>query len=496
MYRHQSIDAAERIVKSEMRMGRWVFAVLLACTCVSAAAQDTPAPTPSAPDSGSNPELTRRGQAEAVAAPAKADTVPLIVPKGTALQVALGNEVRVRKVGQPIHGHIVEPVYAFDRLVVPVGSDVNGQITEIEPISAGKRTLDALDANFTPAHKISVQFTELVLANGEHISIRTVVTPGSGEPIRFITAADENHKGVKDAAAQKAKEAKEQAKAEWNTAMQQVKQPGKVHKIERYAIAQLPVHPQYVDAGTVYFAELQDALSFGTEPLSAEVAASVGTAPPPGSFVHARLVTSLSSATSHNGDEVEAVFARPLFDDGRLIYPQGTLLKGTVLQARPAGYMSRSGQLRIVFHDVVLQDGVASKIQASLEGVQGASSQNLVLDAEGGAKANPPKTRFLTTTISVGLGAASFLGDTFGDTGPRAAGGATGFKLVGIVIGLTVHSTALGMAMGALGVTRSIYTNFIARGRDVVFPKNTAMQIGVGIREERPAKPVGTSSKR
>ena len=197
------------------------------------------------------------------------------MPKGTALQVALGNEVRVQKVGQPIHGRIVEPVYAFDRLVVPVGSDVNGQITEIEPISAGKRTLDALDANFTPAHKISVQFTELVLANGEHISIRTVVTPGSGEPIRFITAADESHKGVKDAASQKAKEAKEQAKAEWNTAMQQVKQPGKIHKIERYAIAQLPVHPQYVDAGTVYFAELQDPLSFGTEPLSAE-ARSVG----------------------------------------------------------------------------------------------------------------------------------------------------------------------------------------------------------------------------
>jgi hypothetical protein len=472
-------------------MGRFIFAILLAFTCISAAAQDTPAPPAFTPDSGSNPALTRRGQAEPIA-----ETIPLIVPKGTALQVALGNEVRVQKVGQPIQGHIAEPVYAFDRLVVPVGSDVNGQITEIEPVSVEKRMLDALDANFTPTHKISVQFTELVLANGEHIPIRTVVTPGSGEPIRFITAADENPKGVKDAASQKAKEAKEQAKAEWNTAMQQVKQHGKIHKIERYAISQLPVHPQYVDAGTVYFAELQDPLSFGTEPLSTEAAASVGTAPPPGSFVHARLVTSLSSATSHNGDEVEAVIARPLFDDGRLIYPQGTLLKGTVLQARPAGYMSRSGQLRIVFRDVVLQDGVASKIQASLEGVQSASAQNVVLDAEGGAKANPPKTRFLTTTISVGLGAASFLGDTFGDTGPRAAGGATGFKLVGIVVGLTVHSTALGMAMGALGATRSVYTNFIARGRDVVFPKNTAMQIGVGVREERQAKPVGASSKK
>jgi hypothetical protein len=446
-------------------MRLWMFAVLVGFSCLSAAAQDEPASTG-----------------------AKVETLTLAVPKGTALQVALDIEVRVQRVGQPIHGHIVEPVYAFDRLVVPVGSEVNGNITEIEGVSAGIRTLDALDANLTPARKISVKFTELVLANGEHIAVNTIVTPGSGEPIRFVTAADENPKGVKDAASQKAHEAKEEAKKEWNTAMQQVKQPGKVHKIERYAIAQLPVRPQYIDAGTVYFAELQEPLNFGTERLTPELAAWIGSTPPPGSFVHARLLSSLSSSTSHNGDEVDAVISRPLFDHGRLIYPQGTLLKGTVLQARRAGYMSRSGQLRIVFHDVVLQDGVATKVQASLEGVQSANAQNVALDAEGGAKANPPKTRFLTTTISVGLGAASFLGDTFGDTGPRAAGGATGFKLVGIVIGLTVHSTAVGMAMGALGGTRSIYTNFIARGRDVVFPKNTAMQIGVGVRESSQPK--------
>ncbi len=206
------------------------------------------------------------------------------------MQVALDKEVRVQRVGQPIHGHVVEPVYAFDRLVVPVGSEVNGNITEIEGVSAGKRMLDALDADFTPARKISVKFTELVLANGERIPVNTIVTPGSGEPIRFVTAADENPKGMKDAASQKAHEAKEEAKKEWNTAMQQVKEPGKIHKIERYAIAQLPVRPQYIDAGTVYFAELQEPLNFGTEPLTPELAASIGSTPPPGSFVHARLL--------------------------------------------------------------------------------------------------------------------------------------------------------------------------------------------------------------
>src|ERR1700722_15807945 len=110
-------DAVERIVNSEITMGRLVFAVLLAFTCISATAQDTPAPPASTPDSGSNPALTRRGQAEPIAAPAKAETIPLIVPKGTALQVALRNEVRVQRVGLRMHCSKEEQGYASDWLV-------------------------------------------------------------------------------------------------------------------------------------------------------------------------------------------------------------------------------------------------------------------------------------------------------------------------------------------------------------------------------------------
>src|ERR1039458_4582099 len=48
--------------------------------------------------------------------------VPLTVPKQTSLQVALDKELRVRKVGQSVSARLVDPVYAFDRLVVPGGS--------------------------------------------------------------------------------------------------------------------------------------------------------------------------------------------------------------------------------------------------------------------------------------------------------------------------------------------------------------------------------------
>jgi len=305
-----------------------------------------------------------------------------------------------------------------------------------------------------------------------------------------VTAADDagKKKGAKDAASEKAQQAKAQAKQEWDAAMQQVKEPGKVHRVERYAVEQLPVHPHYIDAGTVYFAELQEPLDFGTEPLTPEIASSMGNLPPTGSFVHALLVTPLDSATTQKGDAVDAILSQPLFDGKNLILPQGSRIKGTVVEVQPARYLSRGGQLRIVFREMVLQDGIANKIQANLEGVQGASSQNVTLDSEGGARATPPKTRFLTTTVSVGLGTASFLGDTFGDTGPRASGGATGFKLVGIALGVAVHSQALGMAMGALGATRSIYTNFVARGHELVFPKNTVMQIGISVRPAAPSQ--------
>ena len=77
-------------------------------------------------------------------------TIPLTVPKGTAVQVVLDKEVRIQKVGQSVHGRLAESVYAFDKLVVPVGTEVTGQITQLEGISGGKRTLDALNAISLP----------------------------------------------------------------------------------------------------------------------------------------------------------------------------------------------------------------------------------------------------------------------------------------------------------------------------------------------------------
>ena len=438
------------------------------------------------------PALSHR-PAEAPGMAVTPQTVPLTAPKGTPLHVALDQEVRVAKPGQPIQGHVVDPVYAFDKLVIPVGTKVSGQITRIEDVSTGKRTEAALDADFTPSHKVQVEFNQITLPDGKLLPVRTIVTPGSGNVVEFVSAKDHGN-GMKDAAAERTRQAKQEAKQEWESAMQQVKQPGKMHRLERFALGELPAHAQYIDAGTMYFAELQDPMDFGTETLTPEVASTLGQTPPDGSVVQARLLTPLSSATTHQGDSVEAIVSRPLYDGDHLIIPQGSFLEGTVIQAHPARHPGRNGQLRIAFREIRLDNGVEKKVQATLAGVEAQKAENVRLDSEGGARSTSPSSRFLTTGLEVGLGGASFLGDSFGEVGPRAAGGAGGYKLIGIGLGLAVHSQPFGMAMGAFGATRSIYANFIARGHEVVFPKNTAMSISVGTHATANPSPASPSS--
>ena len=407
--------------------------------------------------------------------------IPLTVPKGTPIQIVVVNETRIRGVGQGVRGRVVQPVYAFDKLVIPTGTEALGRITKIDPIPGKKRALAILNADFTPAHTVELEFDELVLPNGEHLSLSTVVSPGSGQILQLISSAEKGKKTVNEVAAEKIKEAKHQAKQEWEAAMGQVKKPGRMHRLKRRFVAELPIHPQYIDAGTLYFVEVEVPLDFGMEELTPETASSMGTVPPEGSLVRALLVTPLSSATTQKDEEVEAVVSQPLFDGKRLVLPQGSRLKGSVVQVQPARYMHRNGQLRIVLHQLLLPGGVEELVLASLEGIQAAKADNVKLDSEGGAEATSPKTRYLEVAIALGLGVASFGGDA-DDLINHAAGGANGFGVLGMALGASVRSRSLGYTMGAYGAAMSLYTHFISRGRDVVFPKNTAMEIGIGQR--------------
>jgi type IV secretory pathway VirB10-like protein len=468
-----------------MKLAFLIGAIFLACSCPGwTLAQDANPPAGSSASPDANPALKHRPPDHPEAPRAViAENIDLAVPKGSGLQVILDREIRVQKAGQPIVARLIEPVYSFDKLLLPVGTEVTGRISQIERVPTGRRIFAALDGNFTPSRKITVEFNDLSLPDGKHLPIRTAVAPGSGQVIRFVTAAEnQKKKNVKDVVTEKEKQAKEEARRQFRSAMQQVKQPGKLHRLARYAVEQLPVHPQYIDAGTTYVAELGESLEFGSEPLTPQIAASMNSEIPAGTLVHALLSTPLNSAITRNGAEVQAVLARPVVNDGKLILPQGSVLKGSVVQVQPAHHWKHNGQLRFVFRDLVPPNGIASKVEAVVQGVQSGRADNLQLDSEGGAETKTSKTRYLRSGIAVGLAAATHEDETLN----RSEGGAGGFRVVGIIIGVTVHSQSLAIAIGALGASRSIYNNFIARGTEVVFAKHTPIEIGVDVRSPAP----------
>lgn len=72
--------------------------------------------------------------------------------------------------------------------------------------------------------------------------------------------------------------------------------------------------------------------------------------------------------------------------------------------------------------------------------------------------------------------------------GASAANGVSGFHLVGMIISIAARSRLVAAGFGAYGAANAIYSHFLARGRDVVYPKDMAMVIGLGTREgNRPA---------
>lgn len=458
------------------------------------------------PDSILGQTLTRRpeqptsdGSVTSIPQPAP-KSILLSVPTSTALKVVLDQTVRIRRVGQSIHGTIVEPVYAFDQVVVPAGAAIAGEISAIDPVPKKRRIVAAMNGELSPSRQVHIVFTDLLLADGRHVPVKTDVSLGSGEVLQFLPASEtkdrQGRNSVKNIVSREIGEAERAVKTDWEAVKTTLNEPGKMQKGRRFAIAQLPYHPQYMDSGTNFTVHLQCPMEFGFRPITATVLESIGSPLPGGSVVHAILITPLDSAHSRKGDPVEALITQPLVDSGHLFLPEGSRLHGSVLQVRPARKLNRNGQLRITFHQVVPPGGIQQAVDASLAGVAVEKGEHLTLDSEGGAQVTTPKTRYLTTAISVALASSSMAdhdrdagihGADGGDIGKGAANGASGFRFLGSLIGAFSHSRVVASGFGFYGAAISVYSHFLARGRDVVYPKDMSMTIELGTTGQQPA---------
>jgi len=52
--------------------------------------------------------------------------------------------------------------------------------------------------------------------------------------------------------------------------------------------------------------------------------------------------------------------------------------------------------------------------------------------------------------------------------------------LAGAVLGFAAKSTPVSIGFGIYGASASIYSNFLSRGHDLVLPKDTPLEIGIG----------------
>jgi hypothetical protein len=437
-------------------------------------------------------------------------TVPLVVRAGTPLRVYLTKRL-TKRLGEPVEGKLLDPVFAFDREVAPAGSAVLGSVVRLKPVPKMKRAVAMVNGDFTPLHQAEVEFTTLVLPDGRRIPLHTVETAGLNsiadlKPKKNPAGANQNTGVIGTAKA----EARNKIDAARSSVADAVHAPDKKARLEDFLWAKLPYHPQYMRRGTRFDAPLQDALQFGMESVKQADLAVLGSQLTSDSVARVRLLTALDSASAKQGEPVDAVITSPLFSaDHKLILPEGTHLQGMVTMAKGAKSFHRAGQLRFNFQKVELPAEVANlkpsapgpepttlTTQATLADAEGSGSVPIKVDSEGGVQAQESKTRFIAPMISLLLaskaadndaerhGAGTVSGPNANVAG-RTLGGASGFGLVGVA--LSQSSSYVGMAFGYYGLAWSIYSNVIAKGGEVQFNQNAMMDIRFGGRAPVPA---------
>ena len=422
--------------------------------------------------------------------------IPLALSEGTALRVLIDQRTRLSRVGEPVEGHIVETVYAFDEPVIPAGSVVSGRVSRIERVSLARRISSYANGNFSPFRRYTVTFDRVTLPDGRELAIHTTVAPGSAEVVHLVSktkdAKEGEHKSLAGRAADSAKHEVKDRLHEANSAAHQaadeIRTPGRMERLKQFLASQVPYRRQFVAVGTRFSASLDQPLYFGAALRTQQQMAAIGSRPPADVLLHARLMLEVSSATATRGNPVIAELTEPIYsDDHRLVLPAQSRLIGQVVEAKHARHLHRNGELRVIFEHLEVPGGDLQRVQGSLEGIEVDRSAHLKLDEEGGAHATDSKMRYLSTGVALLMAAVAAhpdaergTADQAGDPAVRAGAGASGFGLAGTLIGLASKSNAVSIIFSAYGASASIYSNFLSRGRDVVLPKNVPMEIGLG----------------
>ena len=80
--------------------------------------------------------------------------VPLVLNSDVPLRVYITQRLHMR-LDEPVRAKLIEPLYAFDRIVVPSGVELEGHVTRLDPALKWARFQAILQGDFTPLHWVS-----------------------------------------------------------------------------------------------------------------------------------------------------------------------------------------------------------------------------------------------------------------------------------------------------------------------------------------------------
>jgi hypothetical protein len=255
----------------------------------------------------------------------------------------------------------------------------------------------------------------------------------------------------------------------------------------------LPYHPERIETETAWTVELAQPLDLkpeggppqdGNDPSVHEEKKQTANArpnatPPPVREtewrIRAYLQKTISSANEKPGDTFQALVAEPVFNENHVLaVPQGSQLVGEITRAKAARSFGRQGKLRFRFRELKFPTGFSQPVEGMLTSADSSKSANLQMDSEGGVQPKPQNRVIVPLVLTLLAGRA------FDDDGSQAAHSAVasnGFGIVGRIVGIVASSRNVAAGIGIYGAALSIYDLWLARGHDVVFVKNTRIEI-------------------
>jgi len=186
---------------------------------------------------------------------------------------------------------------------------------------------------------------------------------------------------------------------------------------------------------------------------SAMLAARLTLTVPAETEVKVQVLSGIHTQINHVNDPVIAEVLNPVFVQGKMALPPGSLLDGHITMIRNAGHMHRSAELGMRFDHITLPDGQEKPVAAVLAALEHPEFLDIHLDQEGHLTSNR------TMSLKTLFGGVAALG-TYGALKIAAVGSA---------------GASLALPLGGAAIIS--YEALWRRGREVNMPPDTQCRL-------------------